>query len=358
MSPVPQHLCGEAGCRKKGARDAPYEVKVVALFKHDKVVDEGGNNKAGAPSRKQGLYKTGSYSTFTPQEVQDEEPPPEAISDEAPPLEEDLSPPPPAPAHAPGVAHPQSPSPASGSMGATRLMKDDETPPIMEEAVAEPVPPPPPAPQVDRMIIEEAEKKSEEIIRKARAEAKKLIEETKLYSQSAFAQAERDGFVKGKEDGFEAGREEMSSLIKEAKSVMEQTLRERELLFRSVEPEVAKLAIRIAEKIIQTQVEINEDIVINMIRSALDKVKQREEVTIKVNQADADYVKSKKDIFARMIEGLKTMDIIVDAGVERGGCIIETNLGNVDTRISTQIHTLELAFEKADTKTDEPAEGA
>jgi flagellar biosynthesis/type III secretory pathway protein FliH len=321
----------------------------VALFKHDKVLDEGGGSRTGAPNKKQGLYKTGSYSTFTPQETHDEEPPPEAISDEAPPLEEDLSPPPPAPAHPPGQASP--------SHRATRLTKDDETPPIVEENIAEAVPPPPPPPQVDKMIIEEAEKKSEEIIRKARAEAKKLIEETKLYSQSAFAQAERDGFIKGKEDGFEAGREEMSSLIKEAKSVMEQTLRERELLFRSVEPEVAKLAVRIAEKIIQTQVEINEDIVINMIRSALDKVKQREEVTIKVNQADADYVKSKKDIFARMIEGLKTMDIIIDAGVERGGCIIETNLGNVDTRISTQIHTLELAFEKADTKTDEPAEG-
>jgi flagellar assembly protein FliH len=77
-------------------------------------------------------------------------------------------------------------------------------------------------------------------------------------------------------------------------------------------------------------------------------VKQREEVTIKVNQGDYDYVKERKDIFARLIEGLKTLDILVDPGVERGGCIIETNLGNVDSRISTQIHTLELAFAKVD----------
>ncbi len=198
------------------------------------------------------------------------------------------------------------------------------------------------------MIIEEAEKKAEEIIRKARAEAKKLIEETKLYSQSAFSQAERDGFVKGKEDGFEAGREEMSNVIKEAKNVLDQAFKERELLFRSIEPEVAKLAIRIAEKIIQTQVDTNEDIVINMIRGSLEKVKQRDEVIIKVNQADYDYAKERKDIFARMVEGLKNMDIVVDPGVEKGGCIIETNLGNVDARISTQIHTLELAFEQVE----------
>ncbi len=233
----------------------------------------------------------------------------------------------------------------------------EEASPIVEEQIAEPPPPPPPPPpQLDKIIIEEAEKKAEEIIKKARAEAKKLIEETKLYSQSAFSQAERDGFVKGKEDGFEAGREEMSNHIKEAKNVLEQATRERDLLIRSIEPEMAKLAIRIAEKIIQTQVELNQDIVINMIRASLDKVKQREEVVIKVNQADLDYVKERKDIFARMIEGLKSMEIIVDPGVERGGCIIETNLGNVDARIAVQIHTLELAFEKAEKGGDAPGE--
>ena len=275
----------------------------MALFKHDRVKTEGAVVDRGTSSMSRtSIIKGGTYSNFGTE--QEEEP-----------------------------------------------QAGPEEGPIQEEAVAlqdAPPPPPPPQPQVDRMIIEEAEKKAEEIIRKARAEAKKLIEETKLYSQSAFSQAERDGFVKGKEDGFEAGREEMSNVIKEAKNVLDQAFKERELLFRSIEPEVAKLAIRIAEKIIQTQVDTNEDIVINMIRGSLEKVKQRDEVIIKVNQADYDYAKERKDIFARMVEGLKNMDIVVDPGVEKGGCIIETNLGNVDARISTQIHTLELAFEQVE----------
>ena len=47
-----------------------------------------------------------------------------------------------------------------------------------------------------------------------------------------------------------------------------------------------------------------------------------------------------------MVEGLKKLDVVVDSGVDRGGCIIETDLGNIDARISTQIHTLELVFDK------------
>lgn len=230
------------------------------------------------------------------------------------------------------------------------IMELEEEPQIEEEAgvpAAKIEPPaPPPIPQIDRLLIDEAEKKASEIVKKARAEAKKLIEETKLYSQSAFTQAETDGFAKGKEEGFDAGKEEIANLILDAKNVLNQVLKERELLLRSIEPEVAKLSVRIAEKIMRYQIDMDQETVVNMIRSALETIKQREEVIIKVNQEDYYYAKDKKPIFSSMIEGLKTMDIVVDSSVDRGGCIIETNLGNVDARIATQIHTLELVFDK------------
>ncbi len=209
------------------------------------------------------------------------------------------------------------------------------------------LPPAPPAsPQIDRLLIEEAEQKAADIVKKARAEAKKLIEETKLYSQSAFAQAETDGFNKGRESGFEEGKKEMSNLILQAKDVLNQAIKERELLIRSIEPEMAKLSVRIAEKIMRYQIDIDQGAVVNMISSALETLKQREEIVIKVNQEDYYYAKEKKSVFASMVEGLKKLDVVVDSGVDRGGCIIETDLGNIDARISTQIHTLELVFDK------------
>lgn len=258
-----------------------------------------------------GLFKAGSYSTM----ISGDEAVPETRSEKAP-------------------------------EGVMELEDATAIGSIEGEAPAAPEPAPPAAPQIDRLLIEEAEKKASEIVKKARAEAKKLIEETKLYSQSAFSQAETDGFNKGKEEGFEAGKEEMANLILEAKDVLNQVLKERELLLRSIEPEMAKLSVRIAEKIMRYQIDIDQDAVVNMIRAALEAIKQREEVIIKVNQEDYYYAKEKKSVFSSMVEGLKTMDIVVDSSVDRGGCIIETNLGNVDARISTQIHTLELVFDK------------
>ncbi|MBR0519350.1 flagellar assembly protein FliH, partial [bacterium] len=125
-----------------------------------------------------------------------------------------------------------------------------------------------------------------------------------------------------------------------------QAIKERELLIRSIEPEMARLSVRIAEKIMRYQIDIDQGAVVNMISSALETLKQREEIVVKVNQEDYYYAKEKKSVFASMVEGLKKLDVVVDSGVDRGGCIIETDLGNIDARISTQIHTLELVFDK------------
>ena len=47
-----------------------------------------------------------------------------------------------------------------------------------------------------------------------------------------------------------------------------------------------------------------------------------------------------------MLDGVKSFSILEDANVEPGGCIIETNLGFVDARISTKLKAIEEALLK------------
>jgi len=209
----------------------------------------------------------------------------------------------------------------------------------------------PMVPAVDvEAIIAEAEQKGREkaqkIIEHAQAEAKKLIDQAKIYGETAKQEAHAEGLKLGKEDGYKAGLEEFSSYMNEAKNLFTQLVREREQVLSGIEPELARLSISIAEKIIGSELDINQDAVINIIRNAMSKIKSREEVTIKVSPDDLDYVRENKDVFARMVEGLKNLEIISDPRVDRGGCMIETNLGNADARITTQLSTLELAFKK------------
>jgi flagellar assembly protein FliH len=42
-----------------------------------------------------------------------------------------------------------------------------------------------------------------------------------------------------------------------------------------------------------------------------------------------------------MVEGVKSIKILEDSTVDRGGCIIDTDFGSLDARISSQLHEIE-----------------
>jgi len=197
-------------------------------------------------------------------------------------------------------------------------------------------------------IIAEAEQKAREkaerIIEHAQGEAKKLLEQAKVYGETARQEAEKEGFKQGKEDGYKAGLQEFTGYMEEAKNLFTQILRERESFFNSVEPELAKLALSIAQKIIGSEIDSNKETVVSVIKNALVNIKSREQVTIKVCPEDVEYVKQNRDVFAKMVEGAKEFDITADPRVDKGGCMIETDLGTTDARISVQMGAIEMAF--------------
>lgn len=209
-------------------------------------------------------------------------------------------------------------------------------------------------PSVDvEALIAEAEQKGREkaqkIIEHAQAEAKKLIDQAKIYGETAKQEAHREGFELGKEDGYKAGLEEFGAYMNEAKNLFTQIAREREQVLGIVEPQLAELAMDIARKIIGEELQVNPDVVINVTGQALTKVKAQEEVIIKVNPEELDYVKENRDVFVKLVEGLKNLEIVSDPRVDKGGCMIETSLGSADGRIKTQLAAIELAFKNLTT---------
>jgi flagellar assembly protein FliH len=45
--------------------------------------------------------------------------------------------------------------------------------------------------------------------------------------------------------------------------------------------------------------------------------------------------------FIQLIEGSKSLQVVEDSTVDPGGCIIETDFGEIDARISSQLAELE-----------------
>jgi flagellar assembly protein FliH len=223
-------------------------------------------------------------------------------------------------------------------------------------AAAAPAPAPvPTGPPVDQQIIEEAKRRAEAIMRQAQMDAKKLLEESKVYCQQALQQAEQEGFELGKRKGVDAAEKEYAEHIYQARLLLAQISQAREHVMRAAQPEIARLAMHIAERITATAVSTNPDVIKNQVTEALEKVKDREQITVRVNPQDLEVARNRREVFQKMLENCKTFEIAGDSKVDRGGCLIETNLGNVDARVATQLTALQQAFEVITKREEEEA---
>ena len=86
----------------------------------------------------------------------------------------------------------------------------------------------------------------------------------------------------------------------------------------------------------------------NIITDSLSKISDRENIIIRINKDDAEYLKKNKDKISSLLDGVKNISILEDPNIESGGSVIETNLGYIDARISTRLSLIEQAMKKVE----------
>lgn len=172
----------------------------------------------------------------------------------------------------------------------------------------------------------------------AKSEAQKIIDRARGEAETIRSEA--------RESGRSEGRAEASTHIEEALETLNQAVKERKKIVKDAENEILRLALKIAEQIIRSEVSLHRDVCLNIVAEAISRISDREQVIIRVNREDSEYLKRYKDRLTGMLDGVKSFSILEDANVEPGGCLIETNLGFIDAKISTKLKSIEEALKK------------
>lgn len=101
---------------------------------------------------------------------------------------------------------------------------------------------------------------------------------------------------------------------------------------------VIETAFQVAEKIIQKEIE-DRSIINESVRGAINKIMGANEVRLKLNSLDADELDEKSNKLINN-SSFNRIKIESDDRIEKGGCLIETEIGSVDARIATQLDEL------------------
>ena len=157
-------------------------------------------------------------------------------------------------------------------------------------------------------------------------------------------QAYGKGYKEGKKVGIETEGKKVESALNTLHQVVVELKKIRTALYRNAEKETVNLALAIAAKIVRHEIAINKDVVLSIVKEALKKLVDYDRVIIRVSPSDYQFLKTQKHQFLHLVENKETMTFEEDETILSGGCLIETNLGDIDARIEKQLETVEEAL--------------
>lgn len=161
------------------------------------------------------------------------------------------------------------------------------------------------------------------------------------------AAAEAEARQRGLTEGMRAAEEAYRAKLARVESLGERLQAERDEFFDRIEPEVVRLAVAVAEKILAQELELRPEVVVDMIRAAIRRIRDRETLRISVNPRDFEQVRAAREDLTSAIDGVRNLEIVEDRRVGRGGCVIESPNGTLDARVETQIEEIGQTLEGA-----------
>ncbi len=188
-----------------------------------------------------------------------------------------------------------------------------------------------------------AAEESRAIVMEAQRQAERIREE-------AYRAAHESGYEEGKAAGLEAGRAEMQrerdAYRTDLGALVEQIESERRRIWEEAEPQIMAFVLEIAHKVIKDEAKINRDIALSVIRNALRRVVDTENIRIRVNAADLETVRAAREEIVSLLDGARHVEIIDDRRIGPGGSVVETNAGTIDSTLDTQLHEIAIALEE------------
>ena len=186
-----------------------------------------------------------------------------------------------------------------------------------------------------------AEAEAADVLKKANEEAAAIIAQAQEEKQKIHDEAYKTGFDEGREKGYEEGNLEAQRLIDRLHVILDRIMDKRQEILDNTEQQIVELVLLMARKVVKVISENQRNVVMSNVLQALRKVKGRGDVIVRVNLADVKLTTEHTKDFMRAVENIQNITVAEDSSIDRGGCIIETDFGAIDARISSQLAELE-----------------
>jgi flagellar assembly protein FliH len=158
--------------------------------------------------------------------------------------------------------------------------------------------------------------------------------------QRRLAELEREAFTKGyaagEQAGLEAGTTRSDGMLRRLGQTIEEVEGLRPQIIAETERQMVQIALAVARRILRREVSVDQDLIVAISRVALDRLGDTAVATIRLNPDDYAAVTARH---GGQWAGAR-VTVSADAGVSRGGCRVESDLGFIEAGIDAQFDQL------------------
>ncbi|HFQ81042.1 MAG TPA: hypothetical protein ENK33_06690, partial [Desulfobacterales bacterium] len=181
------------------------------------------------------------------------------------------------------------------------------------------------------------------ILRREREETKKHCAAMVAEAESRVAEIEQEardrGFAAGREEAKEAGKVELHRKSGRIDELLNLISKERGELYAEYQKGVELIVQALLERILFHEVSVNPRVIVACLKAALGYVVENSNVTVHLHPNDLERLKESGLDDPELLVRVKNLEMVDDPLISEGGCLLETDFGEVDA-------TLELRREK------------
>ena len=163
-------------------------------------------------------------------------------------------------------------------------------------------------------------------------------EREEIFFQRQLQQYYEKGFTDGQRSATERldkeYSEKLSNKYEEIKKIISEFDNSLNDYSKEFEKIVIELSLAISEKIVHREI-LRETVINDVLKESIKRVIGSNKIIVKINPSDLERINSESSNILND-DSFSKINFEADEKIEPGGCFIETEIGNVDARISSQ----------------------
>jgi flagellar assembly protein FliH len=169
------------------------------------------------------------------------------------------------------------------------------------------------------------------------AELESPIAAAQAEAERIRAEARASGHAEGLAAGLEQSRAQVAAALSALAEAAAGVEAARAGAADALERDAVELALALCEKLVGGALAVQPERVTDIVRGALRRLAERRRVVVLVNPEDLEVVRAAAEGFAAELGGIEHCDVQAERRVERGGAVVQTDEGQVDACVETQL---------------------